>query len=968
MAHGLIRSTLASFTGATLGAVVLSVVTVHAQQAPSPPSEEPAERVVRLSPFVVDDSKDVGYLASSTLAGSRLNTALKDTAATISVLTSEFLSDLAAFKFDEALSYAVNVEKDYDDFRETINENATYQDYQVFRVRGLPATISRNYFGWAGRAIPSESAFVDRIEDSRGPNSVLFGIASPGGVINVNTKQALIGRELRQVTATVGSFDSKRAALDMNQPLIANKLAARMILVYNRDNGFRHFAFEEHQRALLTAKYQITDRTRFRVDFERGQYRSNTPRAYNLDNAYLKWHAAGRPTFTTVPAAAQRTLLGLNQNATAATQPQVTYISNDDRALSMRGVLVTTGAIPPGQAGILAENGVITDKSLTDYSINIAGPSGDRFTRYGIFTAIAEHQLAHNIYLELGYNHVGMTLDSRDPRGANSLKGDPNALLLTGAANPRAGQLYLDTNWFRTVRDDQIDIGRAALSAEFDGGKWGHYRMGLLGEYEESFIGSTTLREFWVDSATGAPAFNPAAANAQNQVRRRTYVTEGDWRNYYVSGPTGSAGGLIQNMIEPVTGRTLSSAWYNQTFPNHFYYTNQTGMAVVQASYFQKRLIAGAGIRRDSVEEHRLARWTNPGSGIPEVSRDPARADPGQDEQFTRLLGTTSSFGLVYHLTRQVSLYYNRADNLAIPEKGQNRLPPSGEPGNLLRVPPPEGVGEDIGVGVEFLDGKIHAKAVYYTTSAENQSTTSPGGMRNANTRIMRALLEGGYITQEEHERRTDVGGHGLFDYVSEGWELQVTANPTKQWRFVVNHAIADAVDDNKFLEWGNWASLTTQYLSAFPVNSIVTSSGDTIADEIRVYEDELDAQTRSSGIGKLGNRKSKTSMVTRYNLASGPLSGAYVGAAYRHQSKMFTGVDASLQPVYGNSFWTADLMAGYTVPKMRDGRKLSFQLNVYNVFDKRDPLVIRYDANGAVYRHVVQPPTTWRLTTTFDF
>jgi iron complex outermembrane recepter protein len=934
--------------------------------APPTPAPTPQPPPVRLSPFVVDDTQDVGYLASNTLAGSRFNTALKDTPATISVLTSEFLADVGAFQLDEALVYAVNVERDFDDARETINENATFQNYPTYRVRGLEASVSRNYFGWADRAIPAESAFVDRIEDSRGPNAVLFGIASPGGVINVNTKQALTGRTIRELSATYGSFDTRRFTLDLNHPLVENRLAARLILVYNKNNEFRHFAHQEHQRGLLTTRYQVTDRTRFRIDFERGQFQSNTPRAYNLDNSFLRWHAAGRPTFTDVPAPAQRTQLGMNQRPTAAAQPQVTYISNLDAAIAMRGTLVTTGAIPPGQEGLLALNGVITDRSISDYSINVGGPAQDRFTRYGIFTAVFEHELAPHTFLELGYNHVGMTLDSRDPRGGNSLLGDPNARLLTGAPNPFAGQLYLDTNWFRTVRDDTIDIGRLALSSEFDAGRWGQYRAGLLAEYEESFIGSTTLREFWVDSATGAPAFNVAVPqNAQNQVLRRSYVTEGAWGTYYISGPAGS-GGLLERMTDPVTGRMLSSAWYNQGFPNEFYYTNKMGMAVVQARYFDGRLVAAGGIRRDEVKEHQLARRLNPATNIPEIARDPATAAPGQEEQITRNLGTTKSLGLVYHVTPMVSLYYNRADNLAIPAKGQLRLPPSGEPGTPLPVPAPKGEGEDVGIGVELLDRKLYAKATYYTTKARNLSTTSPAPMRTANLRIMDALLEAGHITGQEHARRVEVGGHGLFDHSSKGWEFQVTANPTERWRFQLNYALTDAVENNKFLEWRNWAALTTQYLAAFPIDAVVTSSGNTVAEEIELYQEEFQAQVGPSGIGKLGNRRHKVSLVTRYLFNEGRLRGAYIGGAYRHQSRMFTGVDEALRPVYGNSYWRADLMAGYTLPWLEN--RLSLQLNVYNVFNERDPMVIRYDTHGAVFREVVQPPTTWRLTATYAF
>ncbi|MDO8544737.1 MAG: hypothetical protein Q7S40_30205 [Opitutaceae bacterium] len=48
----------------------------------------------------------------------------------------------------------------------------------------------------------------------------------------------------------------------------------------------------------------------------------------------------------------------------------------------------------------------------------------------------------------------------------------------------------------------------------------------------------------------------------------------------------------------------------------------------------------------------------------------------------------------------------------------------------------------------------------------------------------------------------------------------------------------------------------------------------------------------------------------------------------------------------------------------------LSFQLNVYNVLDKQKPLVIRYATTDptVVFRHVVQPPRTWRLTSNFEF
>src|SRR6185436_9179646 len=213
-----------------LASIVL-VTTAPSQTVSNPPAVQPPP--VELSPFVVDDTKDVGYLATNTLAGSRFNTSLKDTPATISVLTSEFISDLGAFQIEEALQYAVNIEFFHDDDREAINGNANFQGYQAVRTRGLDSSRSRNFFTLSGRAVPDEMAFVDRIEDSRGPNSVMFGIAQPGGMINTGTKQAVGERAFQKASATYGSYDSWRATLDVNQPMLKGKLAMRLNLVYN---------------------------------------------------------------------------------------------------------------------------------------------------------------------------------------------------------------------------------------------------------------------------------------------------------------------------------------------------------------------------------------------------------------------------------------------------------------------------------------------------------------------------------------------------------------------------------------------------------------------------------------------------------------------------------------------------------------------------------------------------------------
>ena len=62
------------------------------------------DEVLTLTPFSVTADADTGYIARDSLAGSRLNTSLKDTAASLSVMTKEFLEDIGATTLEEAMA------------------------------------------------------------------------------------------------------------------------------------------------------------------------------------------------------------------------------------------------------------------------------------------------------------------------------------------------------------------------------------------------------------------------------------------------------------------------------------------------------------------------------------------------------------------------------------------------------------------------------------------------------------------------------------------------------------------------------------------------------------------------------------------------------------------------------------------------------------------------------------------------
>ena len=78
---------------------------------------------------------------------------------------------------------------------------------------------------------------IDRIEAFKGPNAMIFGRGSPGGLLNRVTKFA-DWNTLREIGLQVGSWDKKRLTADINQS-VNDKAAFRVTGVYEDSEGFR---------------------------------------------------------------------------------------------------------------------------------------------------------------------------------------------------------------------------------------------------------------------------------------------------------------------------------------------------------------------------------------------------------------------------------------------------------------------------------------------------------------------------------------------------------------------------------------------------------------------------------------------------------------------------------------------------------------------------------------------------------
>ncbi len=267
-----------------------SLVAQIAPPAGDPPDKDAADKeVLELSRFVVTSSEDDGYRATSTLAGTRLKTDLKDIASSISVVTAEFLRDTASKNSEDLLVHTLGTEVGglrgnfggLGDGATPSEQGALLRPNALTRVRGLSAADNTRDFFLTD--IPWDAYIVDRVDLQRGPNAILFGLGKPGGIVNATTDQAIF-KDSYSVQTRVGSFGSYRGAIDLNQVIIPKQLAVRFEALYDHTKYRQDPAYNRDGRYFGALKYDPQwfakrgIRTSLRANYEKGDIDANRPR------------------------------------------------------------------------------------------------------------------------------------------------------------------------------------------------------------------------------------------------------------------------------------------------------------------------------------------------------------------------------------------------------------------------------------------------------------------------------------------------------------------------------------------------------------------------------------------------------------------------------------------------------------------------------------------------------------------
>ncbi len=808
----------------------------------APPASETAaggEKVVELSPFTVDATRDTGYAALETTSGTRMRSSLRDIAAPLSVITAELLQDLAATSPVEALLFTPSVD--------TVDGGpqggaVRFGDGQPMAIRGFvnnegSVAASNDYF----RSFVSRDVYnTERITLSRGPNPLLFGVGTADGVVESGTKRARFDRVITQFQWRYDTWGSHRFTLDHNRLLLKDRLAVRINGLFDRKREFRDFEGSNQKRVTLGVTVKpfagtkiFVNREDYRVD------RNIAPLTWAYDNGAMQWVAKGRPTVDFSPTgsinAAQKALFDPRNSMGQLSNQSVVLVNGLGLAQPMvnwrfqfnltrhqfDGALATdVHSMDPFKLFGIAKETTLAGGTWNDPSDRNWGSTSQAFI---------EQRITGNLYVEFAGSWMRHDRDYA-PTSFDRITIDPNRYWVDGSPNPGFLQPYGETanNQYREVRS-KSDGYRATVWYEWDLGRihrWlGRQNFGLLSQYTETTTGQDVMR--WFNRGTvGLTNWNPDPLNAVHGFGIRTYFVGGKPAYPFPDAIDVARNVATLNAQKQIIGKTPATFGPIDLVLRPFVPVtknreeNQSYSLGWQGHWLNRRLVTLVGWRRDDIDVFTglgpFREWADPlvpESGTNELRRyySLQRNIALNSQPDVSATANTRTASAVLNVFSWLALTYNQARNFT----------PSTNPSftTLLNERPGDQSGEsrDLGVRTYLLDGRLSLSLSRFENSTKNQirgGSTYAAASRGIMNRLRQNYSLDSHFKTLPPSGLLPVDGTVATDwnFDASGYELTTIFNPSRRWRVSLTGSINENVLGEHVLALGKYLYTEQEY------------------------------------------------------------------------------------------------------------------------------------------------------------
>jgi len=299
-------------------------------ETPTPARTADTEETVILSPFEVSSYQPARYQADEAASGGRIVTSVLNTPSTVTVLTSDFVADIGGNRIFDSAKYVAG-----------INDATIPNAQDRANIRGF-AMGSRLVDGFS---TPSQAnydhAAIDRMEISKGPDSVLQPAGVPGGSINLVTKkpQWTFGGSLK---AQLGEYDTNRVEADVTGP-INDRFAYRLIAAAQDNKSWVQGTFRESLLVTPSLTWRIAPATNLTLRYEYYDARTS-----NLEGIPMDPMVGPEDAFRTMP--------GVPLDFSPAPGDEYSYRMGRSNTVTMLLTSVITDRLSVRLAGRLAQS------------------------------------------------------------------------------------------------------------------------------------------------------------------------------------------------------------------------------------------------------------------------------------------------------------------------------------------------------------------------------------------------------------------------------------------------------------------------------------------------------------------------------------------------------------------------------------------------------------------------------------
>ncbi|RXK55939.1 hypothetical protein ESB00_08685 [Oleiharenicola lentus] len=986
-----------------------------AQTAPTAPAGQEQETIV-LNPFVVTADSTSGYYASETLSGTQLKSQIRDLANPITVLTEEFMRDIGAVNYQEALEFLPSTREFKGDASDT--EGVTNRTGTPYMVRGFRSTALTNNF-FTSR-IKVDNYNTETLTQSRGPNSLLFGLGSVGGGLDATAKQGRFSTNSYGAEVRFDSEGSKRISVDTNQILIPKKLAVRFAALSTDQRTPRDLQYARRNSAYINFTIQPFKNTTINLNAEMGRLEESVPRSYLAYDSVSAWLSSPLTPFnkanridnllvtsgsTTARNAARNLITGVTQGF--STTNYLVYIMNapelgvQNFKWKSRGSEVRVNGNNQNQTSI-SELTVVPGVNFP-LDTMVPGPSEHFDTLYDKYSASLQQKLLEKTYLEVAGSYEDVFNEDWQPitRGDYEVFIDPNYYLPTQLAsnnpdptkplNPYFGVPYVEGNAKLERRDTVTKQFRATLTHQFDlsgiepinGFDLGKFSVVAFHYYRstDSYFSQPEEMTSTSQLTTGV------VGDTQNQIRRRYYLLPGqpvhfpalDYRTATINQTANASvpGGVIP---------AISSGFLNRLNPVYAPETTKSYAAIGQWELFSRRLILTGGIRQDDISSKNFVFTQNP------VTKLFSNRGEGAFSPATESSVKNYNFGAVVRVAKWLDVYANTATN-TVGAGGTNY--------NIFneRLPDQEGEGFDLGLRGFFWDDRVILKLNYFSNELLNRvSDPLRDGaigieMARQNGYVERYLegmvLNGFGDKVAGSPRFANYTGNQLWSDVesdkTEGYELEATLNPTKQLRILVNVSYNDSTLNATYKFTRPWFD---QYVKPYatdaairaPIANPTFNATRTIGEYIDGMARRLNYHEAQIGGSRIRGNNWIVNLVGSYAFDEGPLKGLRVGGDVRWRDANTIGYPEvagtfdTKNPFKGAESFITSAFASYSwKTKLLDrNTNWSVSLRVRNILDDSETYpnsAVDY-GNGVPHylQRIYVQPRTYELTAGMRF